>query len=69
MMGFTESYNISVSAAVILYTLRNRLERSEMNWKLSETEKSDLLLHWLRNSIKMAEQIENQFKNDYRSTF
>jgi tRNA (guanosine-2'-O-)-methyltransferase len=69
MKGFTESYNISVSAAVILYTLRNRLERSELNWELSEREKSELLLNWLRTSIKMAKQIENQFRNSYRSTF
>jgi len=69
MVGFTESYNISVSAAVILYTLRKRLEQSEINWKLTEVESLELLLQWLRNSIKMAEKIEDQFRKDYRSTF
>ena len=69
MMGFTESYNISVSAAVILYTLRERLEQSEICWRLTEAESMELLLQWLRNSIKMAEKIENQFRKDYGSTF
>jgi len=69
MMGFTESYNISVSAAVILYILRRRLEKSELNWKLPEVEKQELLLQWLRSSIKMAKQIESQFRKDYRPTF
>jgi tRNA (guanosine-2'-O-)-methyltransferase len=69
MVGFTESYNISVSAAVILYTLRIKLEQSELNWRLSEMEKQELLLQWLRNSIKMAEKIEEQYRKDYRPTF
>jgi tRNA (guanosine-2'-O-)-methyltransferase len=69
MVGFTESYNISVSAAVILYRIRNRLEESELNWRLPEVERLDLLLEWLRKSIKMAEQIENQFRIDYKPSF
>jgi len=69
IMGFTESYNISVSAAVILYVLRRRLEQSELNWKLPEAEKQELLLQWLRSSIKMAKQIESQYRKDHRPTF
>ncbi|MGW8316724.1 MAG: TrmH family RNA methyltransferase [Bacteroidales bacterium] len=69
MVGFTESYNISVSAAVILYQIRNRLEQSAINWKLSEPEQSALLLEWLKSSIKMSEQIENQFRREYPPTF
>jgi tRNA (guanosine-2'-O-)-methyltransferase len=69
MVGFTESYNISVSAAVILYTLRNRLERSGLEWKLSEEEQTMLLLEWLRTSIKMSKQIETQYRKDNRPTF
>jgi tRNA (guanosine-2'-O-)-methyltransferase len=69
MVGFTESYNISVSAAVILYTLRIKLEQSGLNWRLPEMEKQELLLQWLRKSIKMAKKIEDQYRNSYRSTF
>jgi len=69
MVGFTESYNVSVSAAIILYTLRQRLEKSSVQWKLGEAEKNELLLAWLRNSIKMSKQIENKFIKEYRSEF
>lgn len=69
MAGFTESYNISVSAAISLYTLRKRLEGSSLNWKLGEDEKQELLLNWLRRSIKMSQQIENKFIKEYQSDF
>ncbi|MEN8228274.1 MAG: RNA methyltransferase [Bacteroidota bacterium] len=69
MVGFTESYNISVSAAILLYHLRGRLKASSLDWKIGEEERSFLLLDWLRTSIKMSEQIENQFRKDYKPTF
>jgi tRNA (guanosine-2'-O-)-methyltransferase len=69
MFGFTESYNISVSAALILYILRKRLETSELDWRLKEEERSELLLYWLRTSVKMSEQIERQFRIGYGNTF
>ncbi|MFH0757465.1 MAG: RNA methyltransferase [Bacteroidota bacterium] len=68
MVGFTESYNISVSAAVILSRLRKRLEESTLDWRLGEEEKGPILLNWLRNTIRMAEQIENKFRREYSST-
>lgn len=69
MAGFTESYNISVSAAILLYTLRKALEGSSLQWKIGEEEQSELLLNWLRTSIKMSEKIENKFIKDYKSDF
>ncbi len=60
MMGFTESFNISVSAALSLYTLTQRLHKSEINWKLSVEEMTDIKLQWLRNSIKRSEVIEKE---------
>jgi tRNA (guanosine-2'-O-)-methyltransferase len=69
MTGFTESYNISVSAAIILYTLRKRLEASTLQWRLEKDEADELLLNWLRTSIKMSEQIENKFIKDYNPDF
>jgi len=69
MVGFTESFNISVSAALLLYSLRKRLEASDLDWRIGEAERKDLLLNWLRTSIKMSEQIELKFKEDYGSDF
>jgi len=61
MLGFTESYNISVSAALILFTLTNRLRNSSINWSLSDDEKQEILLEWSRRSIKRSDILENQF--------
>lgn len=52
MYGFTESYNISVSAAICLYDIVNRLRNTEINWHLSSAEKEELLTHWLMISVK-----------------
>ena len=61
MYGFTESYNISVSAALTLFTLTEKLRKSEISWQLSEDEKLDILLEWTRRSIKRSELIEKEF--------
>jgi tRNA (guanosine-2'-O-)-methyltransferase len=61
MVGFTESFNISVSAALCIYQLSDRLRRSALNWKLSDEETTALLLNWMRNSIRMSRSLENKF--------
>lgn len=55
MVGFTESLNISVSAAVSLFILTSRLRKSSVNWKLSEEEEKEIRLQWLRNSVQRPE--------------
>ncbi len=57
MVGFTESLNISVSAAILMHTLTARLRNSEINWHLSEKEKDEILLQWFGCSINNAEKI------------
>ncbi|WP_136667074.1 RNA methyltransferase [Flavobacterium sp. H122] len=52
MVGFTESLNISVSAAIILQSVSARLHRSEINWQLSEAELLEKRIDWARKSIK-----------------
>lgn len=62
MFGFTESFNISVSAAIILHHLTNNLRNTEdINWQLSEEEKTDIKLQWIRNTIKRSELLEKRF--------
>ncbi len=63
MYGFTESYNISVSAAITLFTLSQRLRSSNINWKLSEDELTNTLLDWARRSISRSEIVERHFIN------
>ena len=55
MYGFTESFNISVSAAIILHHLTYRLNQLGLNYQLSEKEKEDILMEWLKSSIKDSE--------------
>lgn len=61
MFGFSESYNISVSAAICLYELRMRLSESDINWQLSEAEKQHLRFEWTRASVKRADMLERYF--------
>lgn len=52
MVGFTESLNISVSAAIILQNISTRLRHSNVNWQLSEAELLEKRIDWTRKSIK-----------------
>jgi len=61
MYGFTESFNISVSAALCLHTLITKIHRTNIDWHLSEKEKEELTLQWLRNTIAKPELIEKDF--------
>ena len=61
MYGFTESYNISVSAALVLHDVVTRLKKSQVNWRLSDEEVLDKKIDWSVKSIRSGEQILKQF--------
>ncbi|MBD3724045.1 MAG: RNA methyltransferase [Flavobacteriaceae bacterium] len=61
MVGFTESLNISVSAAIIIQDLTARLRRSNINWQLTDEEFFEKQLDWTRKSIKDIDFIEKKF--------
>jgi len=61
MYGFTESLNISVSAAIVLQSVVSRLKDSDIDWKLTESEKKELIFHWTKMTIKSADQIIDRF--------
>ncbi len=64
MYGFTESLNISVSAAIILHDLTHRLRfHSQVDWHLTPDEREEIKLNWLRHSIKSSALIEERFLN------
>ena len=62
--GFTESFNISISAAILLYHLTREIKKSEIHWELSKAENLELKEQWLKNSIKRADLLEQKFKSD-----
>ncbi len=57
MYGFTESFNLSVSAAICLYQLTSRLYKSDVQWGLSEEVKTDLRLAWYKKIVRRAESL------------
>ena len=61
MVGFTESLNISVSAAIIIQNLTNRLQNSDIDWQLTEDEILEKRLLWAKNSIKDIKRIESRY--------
>ncbi|MGY5849694.1 TrmH family RNA methyltransferase [Salegentibacter sp. F14] len=61
MQGFTESLNISVSAAIILQSLTSRLRQSDLPWQLTAEEKLDIELNWTKKCIKKSELLIRQY--------
>ncbi|TVQ08073.1 MAG: TrmH family RNA methyltransferase [Bacteroidetes bacterium] len=51
-VGFTESYNVSVSAALCLYEIREKLHQDNRPWQLSDEEKEILLLDYALKSVR-----------------
>ncbi|MBK9416199.1 MAG: RNA methyltransferase [Flavobacteriales bacterium] len=62
MYGFTESYNISVSAAIVLYTVMERLRNSTVPWQLPHEQLLDLKLAWARKVVHSAAHLEAHFR-------
>ena len=61
MYGFTESYNLSVSVALSLQVLVEKLHQSDVDWQLSEQQKAAIRLTWYRRSVKNADILERNF--------
>ena len=61
MYGFTESFNISVSAALCMYELTTRIRKTVPIYHLSEQERTDIYLDWLMNSVDQSEAIVKRF--------
>ncbi len=62
MVGFTESLNVSVAAALILNSTTERLRNSNINWQLTKKEKQKLKLEWMKKSIKSIDLILERYK-------
>jgi len=61
MVGFTESLNISVSAALFICRLTERLRTSQIPWQLTEKENLDIRLSWTKNVLKKSSLLEKRF--------
>ena len=64
MYGFTESFNVSVCAALCMYELTTRIRKEVKDYLLGEDEKIDIYLDWLKNSVEKSEAlIENYLRS------
>ena len=66
MVGFTESLNISVSAAIILQHISTRLRHSQIPWQLTQAELLEKRIDWTRKSIKDIDFITQKYLDGKR---
>ena len=57
MCGFVESLNVSASAAILLYGLSVRLRASSVEWRIPEADRDEILLRWMRSTVRDSERI------------
>ena len=55
IVGFGESFNISVAAGIILNSVRERIPQRVAPYCLSTEDANRLLLSWLKKDVKSAE--------------
>ena len=61
MCGFTQSFNLSVSAGICLNHLATKMRESDLNWQLGEDDKTDLYLDWLSKSTPTGKVLLDKF--------
>lgn len=66
MVGFTESLNISVSAAIILQHATSLLRNSDISWQLSSEEKLEKRFDWAKKVIKSHNDIITRYQEENR---
>lgn len=61
MYGFTKSFNVSVAAAICMYELKQKLIRSNIDYKLSGEKLWEIKIRWAKNSIPSGEKILEKY--------
>ena len=65
MFGFTESYNISVAAALTLQTVTHRVRSNpDLDWRLPQTEHNRILGDWASRTVKDADGLLQRLRNE-----
>ena len=67
LYGFSESFNISVSAAISIFNITERIRKSSTKWQLSEQEIDQIRLDWCRASLKRTELLEKDYYKLYKA--
>ena len=61
MYGFTESFNVSVAAAICMYELKQKLLKSDINYCLSGEKLLRTQIRWAVNSIRSGDEILERY--------
>lgn len=61
MYGFTESFNVSVAAAICLYDLKQKLLKNNVNHYLTGEKLLKTQIRWAVNSIRSGEEILERY--------
>lgn len=61
MYGFTQSFNVSVAAAICCYDLKQKLLNSSVDYKLNEEKRLEMMIRWAVKSIKYGEDIYKKY--------
>lgn len=64
MYGFTESLNVSVCAALLMYSVMQRLRRGTIDWRMDAEQQVRVALQWYRHSIKASDEILERFETE-----
>jgi tRNA (guanosine-2'-O-)-methyltransferase len=59
--GFTESFNVSVAAGIILHHLTLKIRQSLVNWQLPEKEKQEKYAEWVLKTVRHKEALMKHF--------
>ncbi|CAM2976522.1 TrmH family RNA methyltransferase [Chryseobacterium flavum] len=66
MYGFTKSYNVSVAAGICMYELKQKLIRSDIDYKLDEHKLLEMKIRWAVNSIRSGKEILAKYQKDHQ---
>ena len=65
MFGFTESLNISVSAAIILQHVTSKLRKSSIKWQLTDDELIEKRFDWIKKTIKNYDALIEHYRSQH----
>ncbi|KMQ58490.1 rRNA methyltransferase [Chryseobacterium angstadtii] len=68
MYGLTRSYNVSVAAGICMYELKQKLLKSDIDYKLSEEKQMKMKIRWAVNSMRSGHQIFEKYLRDHNLT-
>lgn len=69
MYGFTRSFNVSVAASICMYELKQKLMKSDVDYKLNEEKLLRKKILWTVNSMRSGDQIFEKYLRDNKIAF